>query len=154
MRTHTIVPTQENISKFINRCFEYRDEENPHTDSLLSGSERTTRVRRIRLKNLFASKRIEANLDLIRLIFACFIFFATLIYSLRSLIFAYKYSLQFASKYALWSTVAHCLLPTVSAHCLLASTYCPLSTVHCLLHTVYRPLFTAHFLGQCLLSIV
>jgi hypothetical protein len=47
-----------------------------------------TRVRRIRLKNLFASKRIEANLDLIRLIFACFMYFANLIYSLYSLIFA------------------------------------------------------------------
>jgi hypothetical protein len=47
-----------------------------------------TRVRRIRLKNLFALKRIEANLDLIPLIFACFIFFANLIYSLHSLIFA------------------------------------------------------------------
>jgi hypothetical protein len=47
-----------------------------------------SKVRRIRLKNLFASKRIEANLDLIRLIFACFIFFAYLTYSLHLLIFA------------------------------------------------------------------
>jgi hypothetical protein len=39
MRTHTVVLTQENISKFmmrnndfhVMRCFEYRDEENPHT---------------------------------------------------------------------------------------------------------------------------
>ncbi len=36
----------------------------------------------IRLLNLFASKRIEVNLDLISLIFACFVFFAYLIYLL------------------------------------------------------------------------
>jgi hypothetical protein len=54
----------------------------------MGGGGVTDRVRRIRLKNLFASKRIEANLYLIRLIFACFIFFAYLIYSLHSLIFA------------------------------------------------------------------
>jgi hypothetical protein len=46
MRTHTIVPTQENISKFmmrnndphIKRSFEYRDEENPHTAPAMGGS--------------------------------------------------------------------------------------------------------------------
>jgi hypothetical protein len=39
------------------------------------------------LKKLFASKRIEADLDLIRLIFACFVFSAYFIYSLCSRIF-------------------------------------------------------------------
>jgi hypothetical protein len=100
-----------------------------------------TRVRRIRLKILFASKRIEANLDLIRLIFACFIFFVYLIFSLNSLIFAYKYSLHFDSNYSLTS-ISHCC-PLFTAHCLLASVYCPFPTVHC-------PLFTAH----CLLPTV
>jgi hypothetical protein len=33
---------------------------------------------------VFASKKFEADLDLIRLIFACFVFFAYLMYSLTS----------------------------------------------------------------------
>jgi hypothetical protein len=61
-----------------------------------------SRVRHICFKNLFASKHIEANLDLISLIFDCFIFFTYFIYSLHLLIFAYKISLQFASKHSLW----------------------------------------------------
>jgi hypothetical protein len=85
----------------------------------------TTRVHRIRLKKLFASKRIDANLDLIRLIFACFLFFAYLIYPLHSLTNIRFNSLR---NMHLDNTVAHCLLPTV---------YGPLFTAHCLLLPVY-----------------
>jgi hypothetical protein len=81
------------------------DEERIHISKWLSMflqlAHSMSRVRRIRLKNLFASKRITANLDLIRLIFACFIFFTYLIDLLHLLIFALKYLLQFALKNAL-----------------------------------------------------
>ncbi len=95
---------------------------------------------RIRLQNLFASKRIETHLDLIGLIFGCFVFFAYLIYSIHSLIFALKYSL---------TSIAHCLCPLSTGQYLLSIANFPLFTAHCLLPTVYCPLSN----GQYQLSI-
>ncbi len=62
-------------------------------------------------KNLFNLQRIEAKiLDLIRLLFTCFMFFAYLICLLHLLPFASKYLLQFASKYSFRSKFTICSL--------------------------------------------
>jgi hypothetical protein len=68
--------------------------------SVISGPDPRIRIRVRRIHIFFlAMKRIEANQDLIRLIFAIFVKLAGL-YSLYSVNFASEYSLQFAQKYS------------------------------------------------------
>ncbi len=115
-------------------------------------------MRRICIKYLFASKRIEANLDLIRLIqyvlvsnfsHTSFIHFIRL-YSLKNI----RFNLFRIIHLEAFPTVAHCLLPTSTGQCLLSIAHCPLFTAHCLRPTVYCPLYTTPVSnGQCLLPI-